>query len=197
MLKYTNITKTAVSVFSACIILYACSKKDSAPTTNDPCAGKTITITTTPDDARTCDDNGKITVSATGSTGFTYKLNSNGTYQSSASFENLKAGDYTVFVKDAAGCEKSQAVKVSSSGNAGPQFTAVKDLITSKCISCHNATVSNGGKNWTVDCNIVDGKNDIKSRAVDLGTMPPTGPLSSAEKDIISSWITGGGTFTN
>lgn len=197
MLNKTTISTRVSAIVSFCVLLYACSKKESNPAPTDPCAGKTIAITTTPDDAVTCNDNGKISVSVTGSTGFTYKLNSSGTYQSSSTFENLKAGSYTIFVKDGAGCEKSAAVTVASGGTAGAQFTAVKDLINAKCVSCHNATVTNGGKNWAIDCNIVDGKNDIKNRAVDLGTMPPTGPLTSSEKDIISAWITGGGGFTN
>lgn len=177
---------------------FSCSKKESSPTPPaDPCAGKTITITPTVVSPTACGAEGSITIAATGSTGFTYKLNSGGTYQTAAVFNNVNAGAYTVFVKDAAGCEKSISVTVSSEGTAGPFFTAVESLISTKCQSCHNNSVQNGGMNWEVECNIVTHKANIKNRAVDLGTMPPTGPLTQAEKDIITNWINAGGNYTD
>ncbi len=83
------------------------------------------------------------------------------------------------------------------SGTAGPLFTAVKTLMQANCQSCHNNSIANGGMNWTVDCNIVTNKNRIKARAVDEGTMPPTGPLPQTEKDKITAWINAGGKFTD
>lgn len=83
------------------------------------------------------------------------------------------------------------------SGQAGPMFTAVKTLITQRCVSCHNSTRANGGMNFTVDCNIINAQANIKSAAVDLGYMPPTGPLPQADKDKITSWIKAGGAITN
>ena len=185
----------AALILSFCI--FSCSKKDSNPVPTDPCAGKTIVITPTVVDATACGSGGSITVAASGSTGFTYKLNSGGTYQSATAFNSVSAGTYTVFAKDGAGCEKSISVTVNSVGTAGPLFGAVKDLMAVKCQSCHNNTVQQGGMNWEVDCNIVANKSNIKNRAVDLGTMPPTGPLSSDEKAIITNWITAGGNFTD
>jgi len=134
---------------------------------------------------------------ASGSTNFTYKLNSGGVYQASGTFANLAAGDYTIFAKDGAGCEKSVSVAVASSGTAGVSFTAVKNLIASKCQSCHNNALANGGMNFQVECNIVSSRARIKVRAVDEGTMPQAGPLTQAEKNIISAWITAGGGYTN
>ena len=124
-------------------------------------------------------------------------MNSGGTYQSATVFNNLGAGTYTVFAKDGAGCEKSTSVTLTSTGTAGTLFAAVKDLMSAKCQSCHNNTVQNGNMNWAVDCNIVSNKANIKNRAVDLGTMPPTGPLTQAQKDIITTWINAGGGFTD
>ena len=83
------------------------------------------------------------------------------------------------------------------SGTPGPLFTAVKTLMQANCQSCHNGSNANGGKDWTVDCNIVANKNRIKARAVDEGTMPPTGPLSQSEKDKITAWINAGGRLTD
>jgi uncharacterized membrane protein len=146
-----------------------------------------------------CGGTGSITVTATGSSGFTYKLNSGGAYQASGTFNAVAPGSYTVFAKDAAGCEGSQAVSVTlTSGTLGAKFTAVKGLLASKCVTCHNATNSQGGMNWTVDCNIVQFKDRIKARAVDIGDMPFGGPmLSVQEKAVITDWITAGGQLNN
>ena len=189
------------ALFFVCVNFVACSKSDPSPAPPagpvDPCAGKIIVVNTTPTASTACASAGSIVASATGSTNFTYKLNSVGVYQASGTFSNLAAGDYTIFAKDGAGCEKSAVVTVASSGPAGAKFTAVKNLIASKCQSCHNNAVANGGANFQVECNIVTNRTRIKVRAVDEGTMPQTGPLTQAEKDIISAWITAGGAFTN
>lgn len=82
-------------------------------------------------------------------------------------------------------------------GTPGPLFTAVKNLMQANCQSCHNPGNMNGGKDWTNDCNIVANKDRIKARAVDEGTMPPTGPLPQSEKDKITAWINAGGRLTD
>jgi uncharacterized membrane protein len=82
-------------------------------------------------------------------------------------------------------------------GTPGPLFTAVKTLIETRCVGCHNANRVNGGMNWTVDCNIVTNKGRIKVRAVDEGTMPPNGPLPAADKAKITNWINAGGRITD
>lgn len=98
-------------------------------------------------------------------------------------------------------CFKNDAVQPpvvdKCSGQAGPMFTAVKILITQKCIGCHNSTRANGGMNFSVDCNIINAQANIKSAAVDLGYMPPQGPLPQADKDKITNWIKAGGAITN
>jgi len=180
----------------------ACSKSDSSSTPPAPpadvCAGKTIVITATPAAATTpCSANGSINVTASGSTGFSFKLNSAGTYQSAGTFSAVAAGDYTIFAKDGAGCEKTVIVTVASNATAGAFFASVKNLIAAKCQSCHNNTLVNGGMNFQSECNIITNKDRIKVRAVDEGTMPQTGPLTQSEKNIITDWINGGGGYTN
>jgi uncharacterized membrane protein len=103
-----------------------------------------------------------------------------------------------VYAKDGAGCERSQLVTVTSGGTLGVKFTAVKNLLAAKCQTCHNSTNSQGGMNWTVDCNIVQFSARIKVRAVDIGDMPQGGPmLTAGEKAIITDWITAGGQLSN
>ena len=175
----------------------SCSKSSPDNNPTDPCAGKTIVLSSIVTAADGCSTNGGIIASATGSSNFTYKLNSGGIFQASGTFINVAPGTYTLFAKDGAGCEKTAVVNVSS-GNKGPLFTMVKNLMTAKCQSCHNNAVQNGGQNWELDCNIVSGKVRIKVRAVDEGTMPVGAfPLSASEKSIITNWINAGGRITD
>lgn len=162
-------------------------------TDGDPCAGKTITVTVDASSSEKCGKTGTITVTASGSTGFTYRLNASGTYQASNSFTGLEAGNYTVYAKDAAGCETTKAVTVEAVVN-GPLFTAVVTLINSKCSGCHTGTNPTSGISFGTDCSIVEKKNNIKTQAVDLEAMPKGGPaLSATDKKVITDWITAGG----
>jgi uncharacterized membrane protein len=196
--------KKLISVFAIIVIavsslIISCSKGGGGdpPPPSNPCSGITINLTATPTDASACLSNGSIVASATGSTGFTYSINGT-TFQASGTFNNVAAGNYTVTAKDGSGCTKTASITVgTSAGAAGPLFTAVKTLMQANCQSCHNNTNANGGMNWTVDCNIVANKDRIKVRAVDLGTMPPTGPLAQGDKDKITAWINAGGRLTD
>lgn len=182
------------------ILIQSCSKSSTAPVTPPPadvCAGKNIVITATPTASSSCSNDGKIDISVTGSTAFMYKLNSSGVYQAGHDFSNLAAATYTVFVKDGEGCEKSASVIVTTGGTPGPLFADVKTLLAGKCQSCHSNSNQSGGVNFAPECNIIDQKSRIKARAVDAGTMPPSGPLSQSQKDIITNWINGGGGYNN
>ena len=83
------------------------------------------------------------------------------------------------------------------SGTPGPLFTAVKALVSSKCVGCHNTGRANGGMDFSIDCNIVTNKARIKIRAVDEGTMPPTGTLPATDKAKITNWVNAGGKITD
>lgn len=172
-------------------------------TLSDPpgasCSGVTINVTGATTGNTPCEAaNGKITVTATGGSGtFTYSLNG-GAFQASNIFTNLAAANYVVTAKDANGCTGNVNVTVTNL-SAGPLFSAVKAMMQTNCVSCHNNTVSNGGMNWTVDCNIVTFKDRIKARAVDgiPSPMPQGGSLPPSEKQKITDWINAGGKYTN
>lgn len=172
----------------------------SAPFTvaTNLCSGVTINITTTNANTVPCaSPSGSITATATGSTGITYSINGT-SFQASGNFPNLAAGAYTVTAKDANGCTSTSNVTIQNA-SAGPLFAAVKTLLQNNCVPCHNNVQSEGGNNWTIDCNIINNKERIKARAVDNNpsSMPPTGPLSQSDKNIITDWINAGGTFSN
>ncbi len=159
----------------------------------DPCAGKTIAVTVDASSSEKCGKTGTITVTASGSTGFTYRLNASGTYQASGNFTGLEPGNYTVYAKDAAGCETTKDATVAAVAN-GPLFTAVVGLINSKCSGCHTGSAPTSGISLGTDCSILEKKNNIKTQAVDLETMPKGGPaLNAVDKKIITDWIAAGG----
>jgi len=172
-----------------------CEKSQPATVT---ATGTGFTINAVPSVTSGCgSSDGAITVTATGSTGFQYKLGAAGTYGSANTFNNLAEGSYTVFVKDAGGCESSQTVSVIS-GSPGTKFSAVRTLLNAKCIGCHSGPSPAAGKDWTVNCTVVANKNLINNRAVVVGDMPQGGPtLSASEKQIITDWINAGGRLTD
>lgn len=162
------------------------------------CGGVSVSIAASATSSSPCaSPNGTITITATGSTGFTYNING-GAFQSSATFNNLAVGSYAVTAKDANGCSATANINITAAA-AGPLFSAVKQLMQTNCVSCHNASQSEGGMNWTVDCNIVANSARIKARAVDQNpsVMPPTGPLPASEKDKITAWINAGAKFSD
>jgi hypothetical protein len=161
-------------------------------------ANITIVVTASPVAASKCSNNGIVTVNASGSTGFTFKLGTGGTYQASNIFAALAAGNYTLFAKDGFGCENSAAATVSVNNTAGPLFVNVKNLLAARCVSCHSGPSPAGGHDWTLDCEIVNFSDRINQRAVVIGDMPQGGPsLSAAEKAIITNWINAGAKFTD
>jgi hypothetical protein len=160
--------------------------------TGDPCIGKNITVALASTNSDKCVATGSVTVTAAGGTGFTYRLDASGTYQSAAVFTNVSAGNHTVYVKDASGCEKTAAVTIEALPN-GPLFTNVATLLRTKCANCHTNGVSNGGASYETDCGIVALRNRIKARTIDSGDMPQGGSLSVAEKKVITDWYAAGG----
>jgi hypothetical protein len=171
--------------------------------TLNTCAGVNINVGLTATPATPCltSPNGSITVAATGSTNFTYSINGT-TFQASDVFNNVASGNYTVTVKDGNGCSNTGNVTVGTA-NAGALFLAVKTIIASNCVGCHNSTNPSGGNDWTVDCNIVSKGALIKIKAVDqAGTPnqmppPPNPALSASDRQKIVDWLAAGGGYHN
>lgn len=83
---------------------------------SNPCAGVNITVTSTVVNATTGQSNGSITVTATGSSNYTYSKDGTN-FQASNVFANLAAGNYTITAKDGNGCTGSAQ---STVGTANP-----------------------------------------------------------------------------
>jgi SprB repeat len=166
----------------------------------------TITITAAVVNTTPCvtpTNNGNITVTATGSAGFTYNLNG-GAYQAGNVFANQNAGNYIVGVKDVNGCTQTKAVTIGVVAQ-GPLFAAVRGLITTKCAGsgCHMNGTTTSGYNFDADCSIVSKWNQINSACVTytLKKMPLNQQgnfitLTAAEKAIITNWVTAGHLYT-
>lgn len=197
-MKWIKFRETGVS--PAILLLFlclSCGKSDSPGPPADPCASVNITVSVAQEATLACKNTGRITVTASGSSNLQYSINGS-TFQSSNIFENVAKGQYTVTVKNASNCSKTATVTVAEgSSTAGPLFTAAKSVIGTVCVTCHTANGQQPNPNFTIDCNIVANAQSIKLRAVDLGTMPPTGPLSQADKDKISAWVAAGGRVTD
>jgi len=165
---------------------------------SDPCSSVSFTVSAAPSSGSPCPPlNGSVTISTSGGgSGFTYNLNGSA-FQSSPTFTNLLPGNYTAGARESGGCIKTVPVTVGTLP-AGPLFTAVKSVITANCAisGCHNGTQP---PNFTNDCTIVANATLIKQRAVDGNPsfMPPTGPLSQADRDKITAWVNAGGRYTD
>ena len=177
-----------------------CLKSQSFTIVIDACIGKTLGIsaTTTPSDK--CANTGTITITATGSTGFTYQLNS-GAFQASNVFTGLAVNSYSIAAKDVDGCIKTGTASVTQA-SAGSLFSAVKTVLQSNCAlsGCHSGGAPTGGLDFTQDCTIVGSWDRIKARAVDAPTTMPPSPnpqLSATDKQKILDWIAAGHQFTN
>lgn len=180
-----------------------CTKSQTFTVALDPCKGKTLTIgsATTATDKCSPTPTGSITVTAGGSTGFTYSLNS-GAFQASNIFTALSANAYNIAAKDIDGCIKTGTATVTEAP-AGINFSAVRAVLQANCAlsGCHAGPSPQNGINFSLDCTIVINWDRIKARAVDTNpsVMPPApnAPLSAADKQKILDWITAGHRYTD
>jgi hypothetical protein len=175
-----------------------CSSLSTVVVVNStPCP--TITLSNVILGSDKCTNNtGRITITASGSSGYTYNFNG-GAYQASNIFNALATGNFTVGVKDANGCTNTAAASVPVAA-AGPTFTVVKNLLAANCVVCHGGANPQSGINFADDCTIVTKSARIKARAVDnLPSVMPFGgpPLSSTDKQKITDWINAGAQHSN
>ena len=103
--------------------------------------GPAATAASTPANCGT--SNGSITVTGTGTAPFTYSINGI-TFQAGNIFSAVAAGNYFVFVKDAAGCIGAAAITVNTI--AGPSVTATT---TAAACTVNNGTITATGSGGT------------------------------------------------
>lgn len=154
----------------------------------------TLTASASPTlDSNCINDNGSITVNASGGTPpYTYKIG-NGAFVASPSFNNLASGSYTIVIRDSEGCSFSINQQVNS-GDTGTSWSGeIQTIIATNCAvsGCHNGTQSPNLSNLA---GVQANKENIKSRTAN-GSMPPSGKPDLTEEQIkkIACWVDDGG----
>ena len=97
------------------------------------------------------------------------------------------------------GCTSSNSVQTNPSTNPsnGPvvstvSFTQVRQIVDSKCISCHSGARASGGISYENDSEIVARAGQIKSEVVVQKTMPPANSpmqMTEEERTLIGAWV--------
>lgn len=141
-------------------IVYACGKggDGGGGTPPDPCNGVTVTVSgTVTNPVANGGTDGSITVTASGGSGFTYKLGS-GAFQSATSFTGLTAGTYTITAKNASGCTGSATFTVSNPPNpcTGITITVTGTVTQPTTVGGSNGSISasaSGSSSFTYSIN--------------------------------------------
>ncbi|MBL0357437.1 MAG: hypothetical protein IPP72_11375 [Chitinophagaceae bacterium] len=121
----------------------------------NPCAGVTVVVTTTKVQPTLNQSNGSITASATGGTGFTYSIN-NGTFQSSGTFNNLAAGNYTITAKNSNGCTGVTTVALAANNPCAGVTVTVTTTQVNPTTGQSNGSITasaTGGSGFTYSIN--------------------------------------------
>lgn len=136
-------------------------------------------------------NNGIISVAATGEGEIIYSLD-NTIEQTESTFTNLAAGQYTLRLVDASGCEYSSLVNVKRGTSYESEILSV---LTANCniTGCHNGD-NGASRNFTDFSNVQSNATSIKSRT-QSGNMPPNNSglsLTSTQVDLIACWVDDG-----
>lgn len=122
---------------------------------SDPCQGVTINVSTTKTDASPNQNNGSITATATGASGFTYSING-GAFQASGVFTNLAPGNYTVTAKSSAGCLGAAQVSIGTTDPCAGITVSISTTQIQPTANASNGSITataTGGSGFTYSLN--------------------------------------------
>lgn len=91
--------------------------------------------------------------------------------------------------------EEVPPVVIVAPENSSVTYDAdVAPLIASRCFRCHNDPTANGApsRSTWINFDIVSANAARINARVANGSMPPSGGLAQAERDVIAQWIAGG-----
>lgn len=147
--------------------------------------------TTSVDDTDCLGNNGSISVTASGGTPpYEYRIGT-GSFGASSVFNGLAPGNYSLAIRDDAGCIFTKSSLVTKGDSQTSLSVDVRPIIDVKCAitGCHNGTES---PNLTIPSNIIANASRIKS-VTQSGQMPKSnstgGPLTNDEKALIACWV--------
>jgi hypothetical protein len=130
---------------------------------------------------------GTLSVTAfDGTAPYRFALNE-GAFSAGNTFTGLPAGEYTLRVNDASGCDVSQKIRIRS----GVSYAnSISGIIETNCAvsGCHNGSQF---PDFRVFKNIQDNAAQIKTLTAN-GSMPPGNPLNQADIDKIACWVDDG-----
>ncbi|MFM8711215.1 MAG: hypothetical protein ACKOC7_08040 [Sphingomonadales bacterium] len=168
-----------------------CSKQDN----NDRCVGTNYDIQFTKNPAIGGVNNGSIAIFHPRGDTLRYQLN-NGAPQANPNFTGLAPGNYVIWVINQKGCSDTTSTTIEA---YGPNYAAVKQIISGYCGPCHLNGGASGGKNLDTDASIVASWDRIRIRCVN-GTptfMPQNGQLTAIDKQKITDWVNAGHRITD
>jgi hypothetical protein len=67
----------------------------------------------------------------------------------------------------------------------------IKPLLAANCTSCHSGSNASGGVDLSSYAG-VKARASVANSEIQGGKMPPTGPLSAANKQLFQSWVSQG-----
>lgn len=112
-MKARGLSFLIVALIATLTTIISCSKGgDSGP--SNPCAGVTVVVAgTSVNPTAAGSSNGSISATATGGSGFTFRLDG-GAFQASGNFTGLGAGTYTVTARNSDGCTGTRQFVLSN-----------------------------------------------------------------------------------
>ncbi|MEL7146883.1 MAG: hypothetical protein AAFO69_10975, partial [Bacteroidota bacterium] len=129
------------------------------------------------------EDNGTLTITASGADGAIEYSIDGSTFTSDNVFNNLAFGEYTIIVRSGE-CEATRSVEVR------PEITlsgTIMPIVSSNCAvsGCHANAVS---PRLNTAQDIISAAGKVQARTM-AKTMPPSGPLSDQQIEQIKCWV--------
>ncbi len=196
------------------LVIVSCGKDKSTPTpppvNTDPCAGVTIAVQATKQDATPGTANGSITITSPLGAGFTYGVNG-GALSTTTTYNGLAVGSYTITARNANGCTGSLVINIAADACAGKNITVSAPTIVNNtpCVTATGSITASatGSTGFTYNINngtfqasgtftgLAAGNYTIAARDVDgcvrTGTFTvanvPAGPLFTAVRGVIQN----------
>ncbi len=167
------------------VFINSCSSDDGEDV--DPCLNGPKASTSNVKKSLDGEDDGIFITEVTGGTApFMYSIDGT-TFQESSIFGNLAPGNYEVTVKDANECTATTTVEIGELPIVS-FADQVNPIIQTNCMvsNCHGE--NDEIPDWSTYESISANAGIIKTRTGE-GTMPPTGPLSSTDVQLIADWV--------